>query len=373
MRVAIIRQKYTDFGGAERFLKRAVDALSQRGVAITMLARAWPPAADRRIINPRYWSRTERDRGFAAAVCAHLQQESFDLVQSHERIACCDLYRAGDGVHREWLIQRARILGWQAKVADQMPYHRYILQAEERLFHSPQLKAVVCNSAMVKQELMDHFRLPAQKLHVIYSGIDCARFHPDLKAHRSAVRQQWQIPLEAPLLLFVGSGFARKGVNALLQAMTLMRQSAYLLIVGKDKQQARFQRRAKQLGLAQRVRFCGPQQSVLPFYGAADGVVLPTLYDPFPNVALEAMACGLPLLSSTKCGAVDLVESGYNGWLCDALDHHTMATQLDALCDPHMAVPMGQAARQTVLPLTLDAMATRMESLYTSLLDSPLP
>ncbi|MEG3640081.1 glycosyltransferase family 4 protein [Magnetococcus sp. PR-3] len=369
MRVAIIRQRYTDFGGAERFLGRAVDALAQRGVHITMLARDWPEHANRHLINPKYITRTGRDRGFAQAVCNHLKNEKYDLVQSHERIPCCDLYRAGDGVHREWLKQRKRFMGWKAAWADRMPYHRYILDAESRLFNSQQLKAVVCNSAMVKQELMDHFDMPSHKLHVIYSGIDSDRFHPDLKEHRHSVREQWKIPQDVPLFLFVGSGFERKGVGPLLQALAQMPKQAYLLIVGKDKKRSAYQTLAKKLGLSARVRFCGPQKDVRPFYGAADGVALPTLYDPFPNVALEAMACGLPLLSSTKSGAMDLIESGHNGWLCDALDIETMAQHLLSMCDTTRNTNVGKAARATVEPLSLDAMATQMEDLYTHLLN----
>ena len=94
----------------------------------------------------------------------------------------------------------------------------------------------------------------------------------------------------------VGSGFERKGVRALIDAATLMRETRRRLwIIGKDKHSARYAAYARAKGIAERIRFFGPQQDVRPFYGAADAFALPTLYDPFPNAALEALASGLPV------------------------------------------------------------------------------
>ena len=103
VRLAIIRQRYTPFGGAERFVERALHALAKRGVELTLLTRRWPGGAQRLftpvIVNPPYVGRLWRDRGFARAVRTTLAASGATLVQSHERIDCCDIYRAGDGVH----------------------------------------------------------------------------------------------------------------------------------------------------------------------------------------------------------------------------------------------------------------------------------
>src|SRR5262245_32632618 len=110
MRIAIVRQRYNPFGGAERFVERALAALGGPGTQVTVVAREW--AGDARgavlTVDPFHIGRLWRDWGFARAVCARLASERFDLVQSHERLACCDVYRAGDGVHRQWLENRAR-------------------------------------------------------------------------------------------------------------------------------------------------------------------------------------------------------------------------------------------------------------------------
>src|SRR5574343_1261597 len=100
----------------------------------------------------------------------------------------------------------------------------------------------------------------------------------------------------------------------------MRRQDAQIVIVGADRKLKAMQALSEQLGLAGRVHFTGPLKDVRPWYGAADGFVLPTLYDPCPNAALEALACGLPMVTSTSCGAQEWVRPGENGWVVDAVD-----------------------------------------------------
>jgi UDP-glucose:(heptosyl)LPS alpha-1,3-glucosyltransferase len=373
-RIALVRQRYTAFGGAERFVARAMQALRAEGTELTIVTRQWEPdgGAHALICDPFYLGSLWRDWGFARSVCRAIAKQPFDLVQSHERIACCDIYRAGDGVHREWLAQRRRVLGMAARIGVRLnPYHHYLLRAEKKLFHSPKLKAVICNSMMVKEEIRRYFDLPESKLHVILSGVDTTAFHPALKSqHRQAVRQRLGIPQDATVYLFVGSGFERKGIPVLLQAMHGLPENRHLVVIGKDKKLKAFRARAVSLGLARRAHFLGGQPDVKPFYGAADALVLPTLYDPFPNVALEAMACGLPLLTSTKSGAAELIRNGENGYVCDALDGDALIAAMRRLSSGNL---LGDAARRTVEPLGLENMAQQLTRLYAALLPGAAP
>ena len=371
LRIALIRQRYRDDGGAERFVARALDALREQGTELTIIARKWQTRADIRAVrcNPFYLGRTWRDAGFARCVCAHLGKEHYDIVQSHERIACCDVYRAGDGVHREWLRQRARTLPPAARLAQALnPYHRYTLAAERRLFEAPRLKAVICNSRMVREEILRYFRIDEKKLHVIYSGVDIDAFHPRLKQQRQAVRRQLDIPDAAPVFLFVGSGFLRKGLAAAIAGLEHTPQNAQLVIVGQDKHADRFEGLARKRGLAARCHFLGAQADVKPYYGAADVLVLPTLYDPFPNVILEAMAAGLPVITSEKCGGAEFIREGENGYSCDALDTRRLGRHMNSIiAKADKLRAMGAAARATVEPYDLQAMSRRLLALYEGL------
>jgi len=376
LKIALIRQRYNPYGGAERFVERAITALAAQNVELTLFARAWLGAAERagevRMIrcDPFYIGRVWRDWGFARAVCAALKTNAFDLVQSHERIACCDVYRAGDGVHRQWLANRARAAGWLGRIALALnPYHLYVKAAEKRLFESPRLRAVICNSNMVKEEVRRHFGLAEDKLHVIYNGVDLTAFNPRLSGEwRARKRAELGISDSAMAFLFVGSGFARKGVPQLLRAMTGVR-GAHLIVVGEDRELALMQSAAVGMKLADRVHFTGGQDDVKPWYGMADCFVLPTLYDPFPNAALEAMACGLPLVTSLQCGAAEFVESGVEGYICrDALDVVELARCLNLAAAPGQAAKMGAAARRKVEPFSLDGMAQQLTRLYADLM-----
>jgi UDP-glucose:(heptosyl)LPS alpha-1,3-glucosyltransferase len=378
LKIALIRQRYNPYGGAERFVERAMAALAKQNVEMTLLARDWlgaeELAGDVRMIRcaPFYVGRVWRDWGFARSVCAALEANAFDLVQSHERIACCDVYRAGDGVHRQWLANRSRAVGLLERIALALnPYHLYVKAAEKRLFESPRLRAVICNSNMVKEEVRRHFGLAEDKLHVIYNGVDLAAFNPALRGQwRMRQRALFGIADAAMVFLFVGSGFARKGVPQLLRALTGVR-GAHLVVVGEDRELALMQKAAGDMKLSDRVHFVGAQQDVKPWYGMADCFVLPTLYDPFPNAALEAMACGLPLVTTSQCGAAEFIESGVEGYVCrDPLDVVELARCLNLAAAPGQALRMGAAARRRVEPCGLDAMARRLTELYAHLIET---
>jgi len=371
MKLAIVRQKYTPFGGAERFVERALAALRANNVDVSIIAREWQgegvdnPHGVR--VNPFYLGRTWRDAGFARAVQGLIAQHGFDLVQSHERIPGCDIYRAGDGVHATWLELRNKPLDVLSS------WHRYTLAAEAEMFRHPKLRAVICNSRMVAGELKRHFGIAPDKLHVIYNGVDLEHFHPRVRAeHREAMRAKLGIGADQAVFLFVGSGFRRKGVPQLLAAFAALEdREARLVIVGSDRTERAMRSRAQGLGIAGRVSFAGGQPDVRPWYGMADCLVLPTLYDPFPNTALEAMACGLAPITSTSCGAAELIADGLNGYYCDALDTAALAERMRQI--PAQAAELGRRARERSLEFSLGAMVSRLIGLYQDLLRARAP
>jgi len=378
VKIAIVRQRYNPFGGAERFVERALGALADEGAEVTLITRSWdgaPREGFKQITcDPPYsrlWGgRAARDRSFSAAVQLAMATGGFDITQSHERIPGCMIFRAGDGVHAAWLAHRARVLGGLQKTAQAWsPYHRYVLGAEMAMFAHPALRAVICNSRMVADEIWRFYGVDRNRLHVIYNGVDTAMFHPGLAGEfRVPTRARAGVPEGAPLLLFVGSGFERKGVPQLLRAFAKARNPATrLVIVGADRKLKAMQALAAKLGLEQRVHFTGPLKDVRPWYGAADGFVLPTLYDPCPNAALEAFASGLPVVTSTTCGAQEWVRDGENGWVVDAVDEAGLALRLDDLAGLAGDAAARAAARLGVEALTLPAMADRLLALYRSI------
>jgi UDP-glucose:(heptosyl)LPS alpha-1,3-glucosyltransferase len=369
LHIALIRQNYRPDGGAERFVSRALDALAARGVEVSLFARRWKeqPSITFELCNPPALGRLTRDWGFARAVCGKLKKRKFDLVQSHERLTCCDVYRAGDGVHRAWLERRG---GGQMHWYDRISlYHRYLMRTERAMFESPRLRAVICNSRMVRDEILRYFTIAPAKLHVIYSGVDLEIFHPRHQESRAERLLNLGIPADAPVFLFVGSGFERKGLAAVLQALARLPKPAWLIVLGQDKSAARYRALADQLGIAGRIHWAGAVSDPASWYGLGHALVLPTLYDPFPNVVLEAMASGLAIVTSDACGGAELVQEGVNGFVRSHGDIAGLSQAMARLLDPERAREMGAVSRATVSDYSLAAMTERLLGLYDSLLD----
>lgn len=372
IKLAIVRQKYRPDGGAERFISRALEALDQQAIDLNVITRQWQGERQTNwnlhLCNPVKWGRISRERGFAVAARALWEKENFDIVQSHERIAGCDIYRAGDGVHQRWLELRARQLpSWRQKLLMRDRYHRYVIEAERAMYQAPELKAVICNAHMVKQEIIDRFGVSHDKIHVIYNAINSAQFIPVDESERLVLRNKLSLPVNASILIFVGSGFERKGLAAAIRAIS--GTNRYLVVVGKDKAEKHYRALAAELGCSERVIFTGMQTDTLTWYQAADGLILPTLYDPFPNVILEAMSCGLPVITSTTCGGSEFIQAGENGYVCDALD-------IPALRDAIMALPLHASgskmafyARERVKDSSPQRLSEQLVSLYQQILD----
>jgi len=369
-RLALVRQKYRPDGGAERFVSRALEALENHDLELNVITRQWQgeikPGWKVHICDPWKLGRISRERGFANAARSLWHKESFDLVQSHERIPGCDLYRAGDGVHRRWLEQRARVLpGWKAKQLFSDRYHRYVMQSEQQMYAAPELKAVICNAEMVKQEIISEFGVPAEKIRVIYNAIDSQTFLPPSEAQRSVLRARYQVPTEATCLIYVGSGFERKGLDAAIKAIA--NTDRHLLVVGKDKDEKRYRSLCATLGCTNRVHFFGMQTSTLDFYQMADGLLLPTLYDPFPNVILEAMACGLPVITTPTCGGSEFIVQGVNGYVCDALDVAALQMAVMSLPKQALGSAEGEKARERIIDCSPQRLSSQLISLYQEL------
>ncbi|WON77047.1 glycosyltransferase family 4 protein [Serratia sp. UGAL515B_01] len=370
-RLAIVRQKYRSDGGAERFVSRALEALEHKYLELNVITREWQgsrnPNWHLHPCNPMKFERISRERGFADSARALWQKEKFDLVQSHERIPGCNIYRAGDGVHRRWLLQRALMLPeWRRKWLFSNRYHRYVMCAEHAMYCAPELKAVICNAEMIKQEIIEGFGIPADKITVTYNAIDNQKFLPVNEQLRQQLRVNYQISQQAHCLIFVGSGFERKGLAAAIRAVAAT--GSYLLVVGKDKAEKRYRALVQSLGCGERVRFMGDQKQILPFYQAADALLLPTLYDPFPNAILEAMSCGLPVITSTTCGGAEFITQGINGFVSDSLNVDALVEAICAL--PHQALgsSMGEAARLRILPHTPAHLSRQLVDFYQRLL-----
>ncbi|MDX1374437.1 MAG: glycosyltransferase family 4 protein [Burkholderiales bacterium] len=372
LRLAVVRARYTPFGGAERFIAHALPALEAAGTDVTLITREWPGWDTRRVIrvDPFHLGRRARDRSFARAARAAWRRRGFDLVQSHERIPGCDVYRAGEGVHRRWLeIRAARAPAVTRLALALSPYHRYVCAAERAMFEHPRLRAVICDSRMVREDILRGFRIEPDKLHVIYNGIDLEQFNPGaVPAWRGSTRAEIGCGPRDTVFLFVGTDFERKGLDTAIEALAHANSQAFwLVVIGQDRDLARYEAQARRAGVAARVRFVGAREDVRPYYAAADCFVLPSRYDPFPNAVLEALAMGLPAIVSERCGAAEVLRERGGGFVTPPDDTMDLARSMHQADRALRDGALQRVARATAERFGVDAMGRRLVDLYAQL------
>ncbi|HOI93135.1 MAG TPA: glycosyltransferase family 4 protein [Syntrophobacter fumaroxidans] len=375
-RIAFVRYKYTAFGGAERFTDMLVESMAGRGVEVHLYARKWKKTPGNGVVFHRVGGPSRPallgQAGFVFAVHRKLARGRFDLVHSNERILSADVYRAGDGVHARWLeLRRSRQNVLRRLIVLLNPHHVFRLWLERRLLEHPALKAVIVNSTMVREEILARFRIDPSRVHTIYNGVDLERFHPENRRSIGVEpRRLRALAEDTPVVLTVGSGFERKGLEPLLRGMAAAGGNAELWVVGKGRSD-RYADIARRLGIADRVVFWGPREDTAAFYAGADIFALPALYDPFPTVILEAMASGLPVITTAQCGAAEIISNGREGFVLRSPDEvATLADHLRQLYSAPFRAAMSERARVAAEAFPVERTMRELEALYTGILGS---
>jgi UDP-glucose:(heptosyl)LPS alpha-1,3-glucosyltransferase len=342
MKIALIRQNYTPNGGAERYAQAIAQGMAARGHEVHLLARSWPVAGAagcqfRRVPTVNF-SSSLRTLSFALACRRMLAREKFDLVFSLERTLDQDVYRAGDGCHREWLAQRAPHRSRLQRAGELFNVHHHLVRGLERRIFSPRhTRLVIANSRRGRDEIIRHFGFPDDRIRVIYNGVDCERFHPPAARHAGREVR----------LLFVGSSFARKGLQFAIAALARLPEHFVLHIAGKGDI-ARQLRLAGTLGVTARVRHLGFNLDTARLLQSADLLVHPAIYEPFANVCLEALASGVPVVTSRINGVSEIIEPGRNGAVVESPNDAAELAAAIRLFETHPArTEASRAARAT--------------------------
>lgn len=236
------------------------------------------------------------------------------VILNLERGPDCDIYRAGDGVHLRWRALRfGSSPAWMAN-----PLHWLYPRLEAKTVHSARF--VVANSQMVRREMGRYYPWAVHKLRVVPNGFDPRVFYAD-RSVVARIKASLDLPETGRFFLFVGSGWRRKGLGRALELVAEYNRSlgpadsrGVLAVIGKGDRQE-YAGRIRRLNLETDVRFLGPRPDVSTYYQAADAFILPTLYDPFANACLEALACGCPVVTTKNNGACEHVDHGRTGFL----------------------------------------------------------
>lgn len=317
MRLAFSYRRLARQGGTEADLYRTVTGLAERGHDVHVFCAdprtAAPSGVTVHPIRQVRAGRLARLVSFAWLAPRTITRSGpWDVVIGFGRTARQDLVRCGGGTHRAYLETMSRS---GARRKGLGPYHRAVLALEAAQYRPGNFRRVLAVSRRVRDEIIDGYRVPAERVRVAYNGVDLERFNPRRRATvGSSTRRRLGVPSEARVVLSVGSGFRRKGVDALLRLWSEEPPAdAWLVIVGGDERMGAYRRLGRQRALRGRVVLAGPQAAVEEFYAAADVVVVASLQEAFGNVVLEALAAGLPVVTSRRVGASEVLA----GPLCD--------------------------------------------------------
>ena len=285
-KIYLICRQRKKTGGKEVYLSRLTDALNKRNINHKIISSKLPKflPAWLSIILFNFW------------LCLRKKNKFYFSL---ERISCADIYRAGDGVHKVFLkyIKKSHI----------NPLHFIYLYLEEKCF--TRAKIIIANSKMVRAEIIKTYGIRSEKIKVIYNGINFES--PEGKSYLK-LNKEFSISEKEKIILFVGSGFKRKGVAEFLQILAQLKYFNWrAFVVGKEKQMYIYQQLAQQLGIKNKVIFTGVREDVDDFYAMSDIFILPTYYDPFSNVVLEAMNFANVVFTTKQNGASEILEPDF--------------------------------------------------------------
>lgn len=259
-------------------------------------------------------------------------------------------------VRADLRLRNAPLRSWAMLIHRRCYY--YLIMILERSIYPNARVSLAAVSELTAREIAAHFR--RQDVTVIPNAVDHTRFNPQERLrHRESARRELEIPESEIVLLLVGNDWKKKGLGTLLNAAAANRQFPLrVLIVGRDDR-APFLQQIRNLGLSGHVFFPAPSPYILKFYAAADIYVGPSLHDSFALPPIEAMACGLPVITSASNGGSQIITHGVDGFvLADSGDSGTLAALIRQLVEqPDFCRRMGENAAKTASSYTWETNA----------------
>jgi len=350
--------------------------LTAAGHDVHLYAARWddaaiPTAVCRHALAVPNGSRARRPDRFSAAVKAALQRNPVEVSIGFDKVAGTDVYYPLGGLHvasarHNLLKHRPGLPRFAARLTQQFdPAQRAFRRFERDLLTGADRPLLVANSRLVRRHAHDYYGLDPASVPVVHNAIDPGRFdETDRPRLREQMRDEWQIAPGVVVAACIAMNYRLKGVEPLLHALRHMRDAASLtLVIAGAAGFQPFLRLADRLGVAGQVRFIGHCADVRRVFFAADFLVHPTFYDPCSLVVLEALACGLPVITTKNNGAAELLHPPAEGFVVDdPHDTQALAGRLTELCDPSRRRACSRAARQAADGWTLDDHVRSLEA-----------
>jgi UDP-glucose:(heptosyl)LPS alpha-1,3-glucosyltransferase len=360
MKIALVRKECSlRRGGAERYCAQLARELMALGHSVTVVGESIDADLQDEIDylpvevnNATSWT---KNRSFAENAGHVVAAGDFDVSLGLSRAAGLDVYRLTDRLQAHWLHVRypGRLRRfWEGRLN---PRHRAILELERSLCAPDGPRRIITESRLDARLLNQYYDVAPERIRTIYNGVDRSVFHFEMRQERNMVRGSLGLSRDCPVIVYASMDFRGKPLGTVLMALVEAHNPQLRLVVLGAGPVQHYARLAASLGVDDRVKFAGRRDDIQRFYGAGDIFVLPTAYEPFGLVHLEALACGLPVITTATAGGAEVVEPGRNGYVIpDAWAVQELAARLDEYFElsAQQRAAMSAAAAGSAIPFT---------------------
>lgn len=386
MRFAIgLREFSKKKGGAERYLVDLCKRMATEGHEVHVYAEHHDEENSEihfHSIKTIPFPKSLRLLSFAVRATKEMENGNYDVTFGVGNTLRADVLQPHGGVHWAWfwrslgaydnpILRTIRFLGrvfsakqWVNGWIEDAPYKRESFQK------------IVAISDMVKRDIMQWYQIPEERIAVVYNGVDTEHFHPRNRRYREEIRRRHGIGDEW-VILFVSNNFRMKGLGFLMKALAKIKKEAAppfrLLILGRDHQDS-YLRLARGLGILEEVVFVGSTEQPEKYYGASDLLVHPTFYDACSLTVLEALATGLPVITTHSNGASGIITQGQEGFvIADPRDDQALAEKILFFLDREKIEGASMAARHLAESYSLEKNWKEIKNIFQESLPRGVP
>jgi UDP-glucose:(heptosyl)LPS alpha-1,3-glucosyltransferase len=327
-----IREFSRKKGGAERYLVDLCTRMAREDFEVHVYAEHWQEEESGisfHQVKVIPFPKSLRLLSFASRATKAITSGNYDVTLGVGNTLRADVLQPHGGVHWAWFWRSLRAYDhpflWVIKFLGRVLSPKQWIQGyiENAPYKKNDFYRIVAISDMVKQDVMRWYGVPEDRVVVIYNGVDTERFHPRNRQFREENHRRHGIRNEF-VVLFVSNNFRMKGLARLIQALAKIKKEGSpplkCLILGRGRKDL-YARLAKKLGISEEVLFLGSSDEPEKYYGAADLLVHPTFYDACSLTVLEALASGLPVITTASNGASGVISQGEEGWVVENMEN----------------------------------------------------
>jgi UDP-glucose:(heptosyl)LPS alpha-1,3-glucosyltransferase len=364
-------------GGAERYLVDLCRRMLDEGYEVHVYAEHHDEEDPRIYFHPMKtipFPKSLRLLSFAIRATREMENGNYDITFGVGNTLKADILQPHGGVHWAWFWRSLRTFNnpvlWTLRFLGRILSTKQWVNGwiEDAPYRNGSFRKIVAISDMVKQDIMRWYQIPEERITVVYNGVDIEHFHPRNRRYREEIRKRHGIGRDDLVMLFVSNNFRMKGLDFLMKALAKMKKEDHppfkLIVLGRDHQDS-YLRLAKGIGISGEVVFGGSTNEPEKYYGASDLLVHPTFYDACSLTVLEALASGLPVITTYFNGASGIMTQGQEGFIIsDPRDAQSLMKKLSFFLNREKVERASIAARHLAESYSLERNWREMKNIF---------